>query len=86
VTTVPNPLHETSEIPDGSCVVTGKFANKLVITGSETKDVVVTLSLSVNKSFEWHEVVLDGKYEPAQGEYVVDMGLRGLIPSFQVVE
>ena len=85
-TTVPNPLHDTSDIPAGSCVVTGKFASKLVISGSETKDVVVTLSLSVNKSFEWHEVVLDGKYEPGQGEYVVDMGLRGLIPSYQVVQ
>ncbi|MFT3794345.1 hypothetical protein [Flavobacterium sp.] len=83
-TTVPNPIASTSPIPAGSCVVTGKFANKLTITGTETKDVMVTLSLSVNKSFEWHEVVLDGKYEPAQGEYVVDMGLRGLIPSYQI--
>lgn len=82
-TTVPNPIASTSPIPEGSCVVTGKFASKLNITGNETQDINVTLSLSVNKSFEWHEVVLDGKYEPAQGEYVVDMGLRGLIPSFQ---
>lgn len=85
-TTVPNPLHGTSDIPPGSCVVTGKFADNLVITGNETKDVVVTLSLSVNKSFEWHEVALDGKYEPAIGESVVDMGLRGLIPSYQIVQ
>lgn len=84
VTTVPNPIAATSPILEGSCVVTGKFANKLVLTGNETKDINVTLSLSINKSFEWHEVVLDGKYEPAQGEYVVDMGLRGLIPSYQV--
>jgi len=85
-TTVPNPIASTSPIPAGSCVVTGKFGGNLVVTGNETKDVVVTLSLSVNKSFEWHEVVLDGKYEPAQGEYVVDMGLRGLIPSYQIAE
>jgi hypothetical protein len=82
-TTVPNPIAATSPIPAGSCVVTGKFANKLTITGSENKDVVVTLSLSVNNSFEWHEVTADGKYEPAIGETVIDMGLRGLIPSYQ---
>jgi hypothetical protein len=40
------------------------------------------LSLSINKSFEWHEVLSDGKYEPSIGENVVDMGLRGLIPSY----
>ena len=81
-TTVPNPLASTSPIPAGSCVVTGKFVNDLVITGRETGDIVVTLSLSVNKSFEWHEVTTDGKYEPSIGENVVDMGLRGLIPSY----
>lgn len=81
-TTVPNPIAATSPIPAGSCVVTGQFANNLVITGNETSDVVVTLSLSVNNSFEWHEVIADGKYEPAAEETVVDMGLRGLIPSF----
>ncbi len=81
-TTVPNPIAATSPIPAGSCVVTGKFANKLVIDGTETKDVVVTLSLSINKSFEWQEVNADGKYEPNAGEKVVDMGLRGLIPTY----
>jgi hypothetical protein len=82
-TTVPNPIASTSPIPAGSCVVTGKFADKLVITGNETKNITVTLSLSINNSFEWHEETADGKYEPAIGEYVVDMGLRGLIPSYQ---
>lgn len=82
-TTVPNPLAATSPIPPGSCVVTGRFTPTLAITGLETKNVVVTLNLSINKSFEWHEVApLDGKYEPAAGENVVDMGLRGLIPTF----
>lgn len=83
-TTVPNPLAATSPIPAGSCVVTGKFANNLVVNGHETKDIVVTLSLSVNQSFEWQEVIPDGKFEPSAGENVVDMGLRGLIPSFEV--
>lgn len=82
-TTVPNPLHATSPIPSGSCVVTGKFTSNLIITGNETNDITVTLSLSVNNSFEWQEVNADGKYEPAAGENVVDMGLRGLIPSHQ---
>lgn len=81
-TTVPNPIAATSPIPAGSCVVTGKFPSSLVITGNETKDIVLTLSLSVNNSFEWHEVINDGKFEPSQGENVVDMGLRGLLPTF----
>lgn len=81
-TTVPNPLAATLPIPAGSCVVTGKFADKLIINGTETKDVIVTLSLSINNSIEWTEVNADGKYEPAAGENIVDMGLRGLIPFF----
>lgn len=81
-TTVPNPIAATSPIPSGSCVVTGKFASNLVIDGTETSDVVVTLSLSINNSFEWHEVTADGKYEPSIGENVTDMGLRGLIPTY----
>ena len=47
-TTVPNPIASTSPIPAGSCVVTGQFVTPLTITGNETDDVVVTLSLSVN--------------------------------------
>lgn len=81
-TTVPNPINATSPIPAGSCVVTGKFLNDLVIDGTETNDIVITLSLSINNSFEWHEVNADGKYEPSAGENVVDMGLRGLIPTY----
>ncbi|MES2545225.1 MAG: hypothetical protein V4548_10095 [Bacteroidota bacterium] len=84
-TTVPNPIASTSPIPAGSCVVTGKFANNLVITGNEKRDIKITLSLSINNSFEWQEVNADGKFEPSAGENVVDMGLRGLIPSFSVV-
>jgi len=81
-TTVPNPIAATSPIPAGSCVVTGKFPSNLVITGNETKNVIVTLSLSINNSFEWSEVINDGKFEPSQGENVVDMGLRGLVPTY----
>lgn len=81
-TTVPNPIAATSPIPAGSCVVTGKFANNLIIDGNETRDVTITVSLSINNSFEWQEVTADDKFEPAIGENVTDMGLRGLIPTF----
>ncbi len=61
-------------------MVTGQFANAFTITGTELQDVEVTLSFSVNNSFEWTEINADGKYEPSIGEQLVDMGLRGLIP------
>jgi hypothetical protein len=82
-TTVPNPIFATSPIPQGSCVVTGAFTQPLVITGNETQDIVVTLSLSTNNSFEWVDSTPDGKWQPEVNEQVVDMGLRGLIPSWQ---
>ena len=81
-TTVPNPINSTSPIPAGSCVVTGNFEQDLTITGNETKDVVVTISLSTNKSFEWKDDNSNGIWEPTAGELVVDMGLRGLKPSY----
>ena len=65
-------------------MVTAAFApSKLKITGKETEDIVVQVSLSTNKSFEWKEVVADGKWEPAKGEQVVDMGIRGMIPTIK---
>jgi hypothetical protein len=73
-------LFDSSPIPQGSCVVTGQFENGLTITGDETEDVTVTLSFSVNQSFEWTEINTDGKFEPSAGEELVDMGLRGLKP------
>lgn len=62
-------------------MVTGEFENQLIISGNETQDVAITLSFSINNSFEWTEVNLDGKYEPKAGEQVIDMGLRGLTSS-----
>lgn len=79
--TVPNPLFQTSPIPQGSCVLTGKFDKPLSIVGNESKDVTITISFSINNSFEWNEVNKDGKYEPTAGEVPVDMGLRGLLLS-----
>jgi hypothetical protein len=82
-TTVPNPLFATSPIPSGSCVVTAEFASPLTITGNETKDMVVTVKVSINKSFEWHDANADGWYQPDAGDYPVDMGVRGISPSWQ---
>ena len=87
-TTVVNP-NPASPIPAGSCLVTGEFYNStssslspLVITGSETSDIVITVSLSTNKSFEWKKVTADGYYKPEDGEFPVDMGIRGMIPKY----
>ncbi|HXB41008.1 MAG TPA: hypothetical protein VNZ49_10735 [Bacteroidia bacterium] len=88
-TTVVNPLFSSSPIPAGSCLVTGQFVNAsgspqlLTITGNETKDIVITVSLSTNNSFEWVEHTGDNWYEPAAGDTVVDMGVRGMIPFIQ---
>lgn len=85
-TTVPNPLFATSPIPAGSCLVTGQFVDSgmsnspLVITGTETTDIIITVSLSTNKSFEWIDSTPDGYYQPENGEVVTDMGIRGMIP------
>jgi hypothetical protein len=80
-TTVPNPLFATSPVPAGSCVVTGQFTAPLVVTGNETSDINIVVSLSTNKSFEWIDVDGNGKYDPLNGDQVVDMGVRGMIPS-----
>ena len=82
-TTVVNPLFNSSPIPAGSCVVTGQFASTLHITGSETEDLTIVVSLSTNDSFEWVEHGGNAVYEPLQGDTVVDMGIRGMIPLVQ---
>jgi hypothetical protein len=86
---VVNPLFASSPIPAGSCLVTGQFVNAnggnqlLTITGNETSDITVYVSLSTNKSFEWVEHGNDTWYEPLGGDTVVDMGIRGMIPKIQ---
>ncbi len=87
-TTVVNPLFGTSDIPAGSCVVTGALTTPLTITGNETEDIVVTLSYSVNNSFEWIDNIPNGELDldisnPANSDVIVDMGVRGLIPSWE---
>ena len=83
VTTVPNPISSTSPIPAGSCVVTGQFEQPLTITGNETQDITVVISLSTNNSFEWQDLNNNQQFDPLDGENVVDMGLRGLKPLIQ---
>jgi hypothetical protein len=86
-TTVPNPISNTSPIPSGSCVVTGNFPTPLTILGNETTDITVNINLSTNNSFEWRDINNDGYFEPSDGvnpgDTVVDMGLRGLFPTYQ---
>ena len=82
-TTVPNPIFATSPVPAGSCVVTGKFGTALQVTGTETSDITIVVSLSTNKSFEWTDPDGNGTFDPLNGDQVVDMGIRGLIPSRQ---
>jgi hypothetical protein len=79
-TTVPNPIADTSPTDPISCIVTGRFDPALVITGTEDEDVMVTLSLSSNLSFEWRDSRANGLWEPLADEQVVDMGVRGLQP------
>lgn len=87
-TTVVNPLFESSPIPAGSCVVTGKFSPPLVITGNEKADIKVLLSFSINKSLEWEDNNGNGQLDfygddASKNEKIVDMGLRGLVPSWE---
>ncbi len=79
-TTVPNPIDETSPVPEGSCVVTGRFPQALVIPEKPTEDINIQVVISINNSFEWEDDNNNGKYEPLLGEKVVDMGTRGVFP------
>ncbi|MFN0214524.1 MAG: hypothetical protein ACKVT2_09740 [Saprospiraceae bacterium] len=87
-TTVVNPLFDSSPIEPGSCVVTGKFDKPLVVTGEETQDLTVTLSFSINQSFEWIDDNGNGQLDiyvdgATPSEKIVDMGLRGLLPKWE---
>ncbi len=86
-TTVPNPIASSSPNIPGSCVITGDFPTPLTITGNETSDIIVNVTLSTNNSFEWKDLNGDNIFEPPvginPGDTVVDMGLRGLFPTWQ---
>ncbi|MEM0999287.1 MAG: hypothetical protein AAGN35_19680 [Bacteroidota bacterium] len=81
-TTVVNPF-PNAPVPQGSCVVSGSLDQPLEITGQETSDIELTLSFSINQSFEWEDTNANGEWDLDIGgntlEPVVDMGLRGLI-------
>lgn len=81
--TVVNPLEEFGvSLPFGSCIVTGAFEEAFELTGEETQDITLTLSFSINNSFEWVDKNGNGQWdfdvEQTAAEEVVDMGLRGL--------
>ncbi|MEL6970230.1 MAG: DUF5996 family protein [Bacteroidota bacterium] len=81
-TTVVNPF-PNAPIPAGSCVVAGSLDLPLSITGEEQEDVELTLSFSINGSFEWVDHNGNGEWDidvsnGSESEPVVDMGLRGL--------
>jgi hypothetical protein len=88
-TTVVNPVASTLiGLPANSCLIQGKLNKPLVITGNETADINTILSFSTNKSFEWRDTNGNHKLDfdvttPANSEIVVDMGLRGLIATWQ---
>lgn len=79
--TVVNPLFNSSPVPDGSSAITASFLpGKLVITGKEKENVIVEVSFSTNHSFEWQEILPNGKWDAWKGEPLVDIGFRGMIP------
>lgn len=87
-TTVVNPIDATSPVPAGSCVITGAFTEPLVINGDETGELYINLSFSNNLSFEWVDTNGNGQWDidasyPENTEAVTDMGLRGMIPSWE---
>ncbi|MEO8591278.1 MAG: hypothetical protein ABI432_18005 [Flavobacteriales bacterium] len=64
--------------------MTGAFPVPLTITGSETEDVIIQVSLSTNGSFEWVDPNGNNRLDVETGnETIVDMGVRGLIPIVQ---
>ena len=83
--TVVNPLSQFGvELPFGSCIVTGAFEGQaLHISGDETEDILLSLSFSVNQSFEWEDYNNNGEWDldlqSGSIEPLADMGLRGLI-------
>ncbi len=87
-----NPIAQTSPSLTGSADVVGRFETPLSISGAETEDINVVLTLSTNNMFEWEESInRNGKWDiNAQGangqpefEKIKDIGFRGLKVSFQ---
>ena len=66
-----------------SRLITGKFTSDLVITGKETSNIEVTLTLPVAHTFQWKEVIFDGKFEPSIGEQIINLGANDVVASFR---
>ncbi|MEM9822881.1 MAG: hypothetical protein AAF985_17510 [Bacteroidota bacterium] len=64
-------------------ILLGFLVLVVLVDGMETEDVVVLCSVSINNSFEWIDNNNNGTYEPTEGDVVVDMGVRDLIPSVE---
>jgi hypothetical protein len=52
----------------------------LAITGSASGDITVNMKVSIKRSLEWNDPNGNERFEPAEGEQPVDMGVRGLMP------
>lgn len=81
-TTVVDPNAAANGIPANTCIVFGGFNTPMTITGNESSDIDLTLSFSINDSFEWQDLNGNGELDLDLSnntlEPIVDMGLRGL--------
>ncbi len=82
-----NPIAKAAASTNASSFVTGKLDTPLSITGSETEDITVVLTLSINNMFEWEENInRNGKWDinthgaggQPQAEKIKDLGFRSL--------
>jgi len=72
----PNSLHYSWPAPSDLYVVTCPI-NPILSIGRPYYD-TVTLSISINKSFEWVEHSDPDYFEPLNGDTIVDFGIRGV--------
>lgn len=82
-----NPIAQTSPTLVSLSSITGRFDTPLSISGAETEDITIVMTLSTNNSFEWEESInRNGKWDiNAQAnsgqptvEKIIDVGLRSL--------
>ncbi len=82
-----NPIVKAATSTNASSFITGKLDTPLSITGSETEDITIVLTLSINNMFEWEENInRNGKWDintqgtggQPQAEKIKDLGFRSL--------
>lgn len=77
-----NPLYASSPVPPQTNIVTAAFDDPLVLADDETRNLNVTLTLSVNQSIEWDDSngngAWDVDYTGSSTEPLVDVGIRGM--------